>query len=140
MRRRAMAIAVVTSVMFVGACTDGADPDPDETATLAEPTEGVPDTFPEDDIPLVDGEVSTQGDSGDESNHLIIVVADGEAEEVRAEAIRLMTAEGFEEENTTEVEATGPQTNLSSPDWVVLLTAQDDGGTTTLTYSVAPTP
>lgn len=137
MRRFGMVAALVTALVFVGACTD--ESDTDDTATLTPPSEGVPEDFPADEVPLLEGEVTTQGDA-DGGSHLVIVTAEGEAEILRDQAIDLLTDSGFIVENTTEVEATGPQTNLSSDDWVVLLTAQDDGIRTTLTYSVTPAP
>ena len=140
MRRLAPAIAVVAALMFAGACTDDSEIDSDGSPTLVPPVDGVPDAFPSDEVPLLDGEVRTQGDADDSGSHLVIIRAEGEAEILRDEAITLLTDRGFIVENTTEVAATGPQTNLASDDWVVLLTAQDDGLHTTLTYSVAPTP
>lgn len=142
MRRRTLALIVTLAaiVLLAGACTDDADPDPDDLPTLVEPEDGTPDGFPTDDIPLVDGEVSTQGGAGADDAHLVIVRAEGLADDVREDAIALLTAQGFIVENTTEVAATGPQVNLASDDWVVLLTAQDDGSTTTVTYNVTPAP
>lgn len=140
MRRLAPAVAVLAALVFTGACTDDSEADADEISTLAPPQDGVPEGFPSDEVPILDGETQTQGDADDSGSHLVIVRVEGEAEALRDEAIELLTGSGFVVENTTEVEATGPQTNLASADWVVLLTAQDDGTHTTLTYSVAPSP
>ncbi len=100
----------------------------------------LPEGFPEDEIPLVDGEI-IQGvsvDQGSSKGYTISIDVEGDVSETYAEAKKLLERAGFASQS--ESTASGFATSgFDNGTWMVLVTATESGRVTSLSYIVAPT-
>ena len=94
----------------------------------------LPEGFPEDDIPLVDGDVQLAMGAAEQGWQVSIYVA-AVADEAVADAVALLTRAGFTLGDETDMGDVGSAT-LSSDAYVVYLTGTTAGAQTTLLYSI----
>lgn len=94
----------------------------------------LPDGFPEDDVPLVEGDVLVaMGAEG--QGFQVSLNVDMSAAEAMDEAVALLEGAGFTVEETAEM-GTMQTAALTSDAHQVFLTATDESGDTTLIYAV----
>lgn len=93
----------------------------------------LPEGFPEDDVPLVDGDVVVAMGAEGEGFQVNLAV-DGEPEAVFDEAVGLLEDAGFATEDETAVGAMSA--SLTSPKYTVSVLASGASGATTVSYVV----
>ncbi len=98
----------------------------------------LPDGFPEDDVPLVDGTI-VQGlavDQGGEAGYSVTLEVDGSVKEVYEEVKGLLEDAGF----TSSLDSSGQGFATAGYDdgtWTVLVNVGEIGDTSSVTYTVA---
>lgn len=98
----------------------------------------LPDGFPEDDVPLVDGEI-VQGlavDQGGDAGYSVSMEVDGSVAEVYDEVKALLEDAGF----TSSLDSSGQGFATAAYDdgtWTVLVNVGEIGDTSSVTYTVA---
>lgn len=158
---RLLPAALLAACFLLASCGDADDPAP-----VAEPTsdaaadpgvrvkqkdgdfvtgEGVPDDFPTDAVPLVEGDVvagnSSEPDKGPQT-WVVMIDAAGTAEEVQAAAVSELTAVGYEIDEAASGDEAGVfgGTALRKTPYDVVVSAIDDGeGNLLLQYFVSMT-
>lgn len=98
--------------------------------------QGLPDGFPSDEVPLVDGTVvsGVGATGGPDEGFVVTLESDASAADAYADAAALLEGAGF----STDMEMGPTQGGWSSEAWSVFLAADDSAGTTTITYAVSP--
>jgi hypothetical protein len=138
--------ALLAFALAVAACGGGGEPaGPADagggttttlpTATTAGPSSdipftGIPDDFPSDEIPLVDGDYIVAG-PGDAGVWVVRARVDApDTQQARQQAGERLVGAGFEEKM--------PGMQYESGSWTVILQTYEDGGAVWLSYSIAP--
>lgn len=144
MQRRTRWAAVGALLLALGAsgCT-GSD-DPPDAAPSTEPgrpletvsADGLPEAFPRDEVPLVDGEVtSVQGGTKKDPSWSVAVVVDAAPAATVADAVELLTGAGWTA--TTDLAGDPPPVQLlNKGKGQVILTNAVTRGQTLISYTI----
>lgn len=99
-------------------------------------TGDLPEGFPEDEVPLVDGEILV-GTSSEGDGYMVSIKVDGDPGTAMDEALSLLEGAGFENPaQAGDIVAEGAAV-LTSSKYSVMVMAADDTGDTAVTYIVS---
>ncbi|WP_309649105.1 hypothetical protein [Nocardioides sp.] len=93
-----VALVLTLALTACGGGDDDAGTTPDSAASSGAVTGALPEGFPVDDVPLVEGRISqaTAGEeAGEDEGFVVILQVDGTGDAVLAEAVGLLTDAGF---------------------------------------------
>ncbi|WP_341927574.1 hypothetical protein [Nocardioides psychrotolerans] len=138
------ALALTLALTACGGAEDDARTTPEGAASSGAVTGDLPEDFPVDEVPLVEGLISqaTAGEeAGEDEGFVVILQADGTSDAVLAEAVGLLTDAGF---TVTEGVGGGPGSGFAGssltqgPFTVTITTFPNTGDEqTTLQYLVS---
>ena len=125
-RRYAAALVLVPLLLVATGCTgdDGVEADPAPSASPTERAgEPLPQDFPEDEVPLVPGEVTKVLENPDLGSYLIEIRPESNFQAAFADASAQLTGAGFE--IGKDIISAGPDSStadFTSDDWRVVVT------------------
>lgn len=100
----------------------------------------LPEDFPEDEVPLVEGELlqAIFVDEPDSTGYLVHLQHDAPTDEAVAEAVGLLEGAGFSVEDGQETERLFNAVTLKSPDYQVIVSGIEEPEGTMVQYMVTP--
>jgi hypothetical protein len=139
-RRRVAALAALVLLLGVGAGCTGSDDQPESAPS--EPgrpletmgSDGLPEDYPRDEVPLVEGEVtSVEPGAKDDPGYAVSILTDDSPEAAIADAVDLLESAGWA--TTTDGGASAVQVLTKGQDQVII-TNTVTSGRTLINYAV----
>jgi len=130
-------VTVPTDQGDVRVSKDGADIEIDsEDGAVTGRTGKLPDSFPANDVPLVEGQIvaAIAVDQTGGVGWSASIMADGAADEVHAQAVGLLKTAGFSEEGVVSAGVTSSE--LTNGAYRVIVASMDQGGQTYVQYAI----